>query len=578
MCIEMNNLNNLNKIRIAVAFVTAVFAVLFASGLFTMPSSKELGASEFSSARVVEDLKVIAKEHHSVIHPQERDSVASYLVRRLQETGADTVTVFEYDSLSARGFDFNVKDIYAEFKPVNADENTSYLMMIAHYDSRYPEQLAGRETLSYGAADDGYGLGVILETLNQLMKSHQYWAQGVKVLFTDAEEVGLVGMKSVFAHNPEIFSHVGLAVNVEARGTWGPALLFETSSDNAALMNLYASTARHPYTYSLTSVVYEMMPNFTDFMIIKDSTDIPGFNFSSVADINRYHTEYDCIENISGSTIQHYGEQIVPLTVEYLTNKAYSDRKSLQAGEDAVFFTMPLVGMFKCSKATYLIINISVFVIFLLYFAFEILRGRMRLSGVLKSAGVILAASVAFLGIGELVAYIASLVAGTPFRLFGIVNGILSDNLIMLVTAVLSCVLVVAVYLKRRASVARATLGSMRASAAYTAVAKHALTVAYGTMLLLFVLSAVFLGVVGENFMFSLPLTFGVAAMALWRMTNLKLLFPVSVFMIILAILSFLSILSLALTIGAFGAVLFIGILSFILVVSLTDLYVTTHK
>jgi Zn-dependent M28 family amino/carboxypeptidase len=52
-----------------------------------------------------------------------------------------------------------------------------------------------RDTVwSYGAADDGYGIGVILETVSLALKNRTEWKQGIKVLFTDAEEPGMKGM------------------------------------------------------------------------------------------------------------------------------------------------------------------------------------------------------------------------------------------------------------------------------------------------------------------------------------------------------------------------------------------------
>ena len=78
------------------------------------------------------------------------------------------------------------------------------------------------------------------------------WNQGLKILFTDSEERNLDGIRCALERDNALFDNVGLAVNVEARGVKGPALLFETSSGNAALMDFYTEYARYPYTYSLT--------------------------------------------------------------------------------------------------------------------------------------------------------------------------------------------------------------------------------------------------------------------------------------------------------------------------------------
>ena len=379
----------MNKIRPIILALVVAAAGLLAYGLWTLPSPKAADYEGFSSARVVEDIAVISKEHHSVAHPEERAKVREYLVERLQGLGADTVMLYGYDSLVGPKnrhvvYTFDADNILAEFAPENASENTPYLMFVAHYDSRYSQPMPKQDTVwSYGAADDGYGVGVTLEAVSQLLKQRADWKQGVKVLFTDAEEVGMYGMTAQWENNREVFDNVGLMVNIEARGPMGPALLFETCPGNEKIMDLYADASKYHYTYSLTTVVYTFMPNFTDFTIVKDY--IPGINFSTITDVNHYHTDKDNFSNISQKSIQHYGEQILPIAQEYLTNAEYADKDYFRAEKDTVNFTVPLLGLFNFSKTIYMVINIVVFLLFLLVFGLEKVRGRLKSPvGVLK--------------------------------------------------------------------------------------------------------------------------------------------------------------------------------------------------
>ena len=271
----------MKNLRPIILAAVVIAAGLLAFGLGTRPGAASSDAEGFSAARAVEDIRVVSKEHHSVAHPEERARVREYLTGRLEQLGADTVALYRYDSLTGPQnkhviYTFDAIDILAEFSPLKESEDTTYLLFVAHYDSRYSQPMPKDTVWSYGAADDGYGLSVILETVSQLLKSRAQWNQGVKVLFTDAEEVGMIGMKAIWENNREVFDNVGLMINLEARGPWGPALLFETSSGNSKVMDLYAKTADYPYTYSLTTVVYGFMPNFTDFKVVKDS--IPGMN------------------------------------------------------------------------------------------------------------------------------------------------------------------------------------------------------------------------------------------------------------------------------------------------------------
>lgn len=573
----------MNRFRPLILAAVVAVSALLAYGIWTRPGAEPVDSDGFSAERAVRDIEVISKEHHSVAHPEERAAVREYLVDRLNGLGADTVRLYEYDSLVGPQnkhvvYTFDAVDVLAEFPPLKASEDPTYLLMVAHYDSRYSQPMPKDTVWSYGAADDGYGVSVILETVNQVLKCRQDWKQGVKVLFTDAEEVGMMGMKAIWENDREVFDNVGFMINIEARGPWGPALLFETCPGNEKVMDLYAETADYPFTYSLTTVVYSFMPNFTDFTIVKD--EIPGMNFSTIADINHYHTDLDNFSNISPKSIQHYGAQIVPVAQEYLTNEAYSDRNYFKAEDDTTNFTIPVLGLFNFSKGQYKVLNVIIFILFLLVFGFEGVRGRLKASKVFKSSMIILGTAVGVLVLGELVAYLCALISGAKFKLFGVMHGVSFDNVAMIVSVVLMAAACVAVYMKGRAKAIRNVSGSMRASAVTNAVAKHAGNILYGALALMFVLSAVLLFTLGENLMFLIPLTFATGAMILYRATSLKLWIPCAIALILLHAFSFLYALAMALTIGAFGAVAMLAFCDLMVLIPLADLYLldTTRK
>lgn len=566
----------MNKIRPVLLALTVVLAALLAYGVWTRPSAKPADHEGFSAARVIEDIEVMSREHHSVAHPEERAKVREYLVQRLEGLGADTVMLYEYDSLVGPKnrhveYVFDAKNVVAEFPPLEASADPAYLLLVAHYDSRYSQPMPKDTVWSYGAADDGYGVGVILETVSQVLKSRQDWKQGVKVLFTDAEEVGMMGMTAMWENNREFFDNVGFMINIEARGPWGPALLFETCPGNEKVMELYASAAKSPFTYSLTTVVYSFMPNFTDFTIVKD--EVPGMNFSTIADVNHYHTDLDNFSNISGKSIQHYGSQVLPIALEYLTDEKYSDKDYFRAEEDTTNFTVPVLGLFNFSKGMYKVVNVIVFVLFLLSLGFEGLRGRLKAAKVFKTSLVVLGAAVGVLLLGELAAYLSALIAGAQFKLFGVIHGIGFDNVAMIVLTALIAVVSVLAYVSGRSRAVRNASGSMRTSAASNAVARHASTILYGTLSLMFLLSAVLLFALGENLMFFVPLAFASAGLILYRLTSLRLWLLLAIGLILLHAFSFLYALAMALTIGAFGAVAMLAFCDIMVLIPMADLY-----
>lgn len=571
----------LKKIRPLYLLVGVLAAALLAYGLWTRPSAQSADVEGFSSARVVEDIRVISKECHSVApeHTEARSQVRDYLAGRLMELGADTLMRFRYDSLQGPDpelkkhvfYTFDAENLLAEFHPLNESDDTTYLMFVAHFDSRYSQPMPEGLVWSYGAADDGYGIGVTLETVSQLLKNRKDWKQGVKVLFTDAEEVGMEGMKAQWANDKEVFDNVGLMINVEARGSYGPCLLFETCPGNEKIMDLYSKAANYKFTYSLTTVVYTFMPNFTDFTIVKD--EVPGMNFSTIADVNHYHTDKDNFENICEASIQHYGEQILPVALEYVTNPVYSDKDYLRSDDDTVNFTVPVFGLFNFSKNIYLVVNVAIILIFLCLFGLEGVRGRLKAKKVFKTSGMVLAVAVASLAVGTLLSYLCCLVAGAQFKPFGVIHGVQFDNVAMIIFMVLLAAALIFMYCKGRGKAVRMSMHSMRSSAVFSAVTNYANTVLFGTLALMMALNIVLLLAIGENLMFIVPFAFATIAVVLYRITSMRVWLLAAIFATLLHAFSFLFALSMALTIGAVGAVMMIAAVDLMMLIPMADLY-----
>lgn len=168
---------------------------------------------------------------------------------------------------------------------------------------------------------------------------------------------------------------------------------------------------------------------------------------------------------------------------------------------------------------------------------------------VFKTSGIVLASALGVLALGELYAYACAAGVGSQ-----------------------------RVCLSSRAKVVRATLGSMRVSAAHTATMSNALNLLYASLALLFDLSAALLIAICENMMFFIPLAVATVTMVLWRITSLKVWLPIAVVAILLHALSFLFALSMALTIGALGAVAMIAFLDMMVLIPLCDLYLMYQK
>jgi Peptidase family M28 len=175
-------------------------------------------------------------------------------------------------------------------------ENEDAVMLAAHYDS---------VPAGPGASDDGAAVASLLE-IARILAARPRPPHPVVLLFTDGEEAGLLGAL-LFVQQHPLAKQVKAAVNLEARGTSGPSLMFETGTANSWLMRLYGSAIARPLTNSLYYVVYKQLPNDTDFTVFKTAA-YQGFNFAFIGDVGRYHTPLDNVANAGASSIQQQGD------------------------------------------------------------------------------------------------------------------------------------------------------------------------------------------------------------------------------------------------------------------------------
>ena len=290
------------------------------------------------------------------------------------------------------------------------------------------------------------------------------------------------------------------------------------------------------------------MPNGTDMNIVRDS--IPGFNFSPIADINHYHTDLDNIHNISETTIQHYGEQIIPIIKEYLTNTIYTDKEYLKAKEDLIYFSIPLLGIHSFSKGRYWLLNIGI--------CFLLLHLLMKDKNFcwkkcIRQSGIMFAVSLALIAIGEIIAWLSSLITGAYFQPFGSISGIPFDNAAILIS-ILVLVIGMILYDTKHSDIFQKLNYSL---------------------VLLMTIGLAFQASIGENMMFFIPACIGTITLFLWKITSSRIFPLIGMAILLLHAFSFVYILAMGLTIGALGIVLLIAFYNLIVIIPLANGYLT---
>ena len=178
------------------------------------------------------------------------------------------------------------------------------VMLMAHHDS----VRAGP-----GAADDSSSVAEIIEIARVLREQGPY-RNPIVFLMNDAEELGLLGAQGFVDDHPWA-QDVAVVVNMEARGTRGLSYMFETSTDNAWLIDAYASAVRRPASSSLHYEVYRILPNDTDLTVTREA-GMAGLNFAFIDRASHYHTPLDRFENLDQRSVQHQGESVLALAQE----------------------------------------------------------------------------------------------------------------------------------------------------------------------------------------------------------------------------------------------------------------------
>jgi Zn-dependent M28 family amino/carboxypeptidase len=170
------------------------------------------------------------------------------------------------------------------------------VLLTAHYDS----VAAGP-----GAADNIAGVATILE-IARIMSAEAPMGNPIIFLLSDGEEPALLGAEAFLAKHPWA-AEVGVVVNLEARGTSGQSILFETTENNSWLIDVFIAHAPRPIVNSLYDEIYKFQPNHTD-LTIYEMAGIPGINFGFFEDFAHYHTPLDNLTNLNPGSVQHQGD------------------------------------------------------------------------------------------------------------------------------------------------------------------------------------------------------------------------------------------------------------------------------
>jgi Peptidase family M28 len=286
-----------------VALVALVLAGALVRARVAPPEARGVDAplGEVSGGRAVRTLERLLAG--GAPHPVE--SAANHLLRgrlvgELRALGLDP-EVHVGRACTPSGNCAVVHNVVARIAPSRAEtapapDGPRTILLLAHFDS----VAAGP-----GAGDDGAATAALIEVARVLHDAPPK-RNPVLLVWDDGEEAGLLGARA-FVESDPLAREVAVVLNFEARGTSGASLMFETSEDDAWLVEVFARVAPRPVTGSLFPAVYEVLPNYTDFRSFKDKRT-PGMNFAFIGDAQNYHTPSDDLAHLDPRSVQHHAD------------------------------------------------------------------------------------------------------------------------------------------------------------------------------------------------------------------------------------------------------------------------------
>ncbi|SBT48144.1 M28 family peptidase [Micromonospora auratinigra] len=292
------------------------------------PRPADAPAGEFSAGRAYRTVQQIATRPH-VAGSAANDQVREHLVSTLRGLGLETevqdAVAPEAGQLSGAAGGATLARVRNVVARLPGTASTGRVFLVAHYDSVQSGP---------GGNDDAAGTSTILEVARALTAGPRPRNDVVLVL-TDAEEACLCGASGFAADHP-LARDGGVVLNLEARGSTGPVIMFETSRNNAKLVDVFGRAAPHPVGTSFAVEIYRALPNDTDFTAFLDHGFV-GLNSAYIDGGAVYHTPLDTPAVMDRGSLQMHGDNALGLAREF----GRIDLRDLRSGHDDTYFPVP---------------------------------------------------------------------------------------------------------------------------------------------------------------------------------------------------------------------------------------------
>ncbi len=360
---------------------------------------------------------------HSILDKEENRQVQEYIIAQLESLGitnADTTDapaylVQSYVTESKRYQSFYLENVIVHI-PANAPEKTNQaIMTMAHFDS---------VPTGKGASDDAVSCGTMLEAIRYYldrMNSGYTITNDLVFCFVNGEECGMLGSEAFmeeFTGFDNLIERINFAINLEARGTSGTQIMFETAEQNYNTVKLFSETNDQLFTCSIATMIYGMMPNGTDFSNYKEFYQ--GVNMANIGQGENYHTQNDDPAHIRERCLTQQA-RIVNKLLDKLGS--YDLDKLYESEENAIFFSYLNIGEVVYNHAFSIVLAAFGIVLLAANVVLSVIRKQKNLVKTLKAGLTILIGLALTAGVTFVCYYLFQMIAAVSgnidFHLIG---------------------------------------------------------------------------------------------------------------------------------------------------------------
>jgi len=287
---------------IVVASLTVLLCAvyIFASKGLTPPSAKPLdtSSSEFSAFRAKFELQYLLGK--MIPHPTGSNAnrqIRKRLSKQLQSLGIYNELQVTTKCHKIHPSCVRVENVLARIP----GKHQSAILLMAHYDS---------VPASPGVGDNGAGVATLMEIARAIKQSEKH-NNTIIFAFTDAEEIGHLGANAFFTEHPWA-ENVKAVINIDGGGLAGAAYVLRIAPKSGHILTAFLNSSTRPIANSVRHEIIERKRVGSDFAeAIRANKSGIDFSFTGKRLYN--HTAMDTFDNFDIRTLQHHGDNVLPL-------------------------------------------------------------------------------------------------------------------------------------------------------------------------------------------------------------------------------------------------------------------------